>query len=217
MLVFKNGSLSRERVLKEACGGQWDTWAKMLADTKPGNGGSLGFYFHSPEITPTTGDKSGVFRFDGDSKEVDAFAGATEVRAVVEGKFLAMRAFAQGIGMDPSEVKRIIATGGASANKAILQVLADVFGVPVFTLDQPDSASLGAALRAGHGFRCLGAQGGFLPFADFLTGGRLDYARAAEPIPGAKEVYTELLPRFVKLQDQVLASLGQGSAKRQKT
>ena len=31
MLVFKNGSLSRERVLKEACGGQWDTWAKMLA------------------------------------------------------------------------------------------------------------------------------------------------------------------------------------------
>ncbi|CAE6972283.1 XK2 [Symbiodinium sp. CCMP2592] len=217
MLVFKNGSLAREQVLKTVCGGQWETWAKMLAETQPGNGGSIGFYFHSPEITPTTGDQSGVFRFDGEEKEVGSFAPSTEVRAVVEGKFLAMRAFAQGIGMDPTEVKRIIATGGASSNKAILQVLADVFGVPVFTLDQSDSASLGAALRAGHGLRCLSSEGGFLSFAKFLAGGSIDYKLAAQPAAGAKEVYTKLLPRFLKLQEKVLSSLGHGSAKRQRT
>eukprot|EP00439_Symbiodinium_sp_Y106_P014607 s1274_g2.t1 len=213
MLVFKNGSLAREQVLKTVCGGQWETWAKMLAETQPGNGGSIGFYFHSPEITPTTGDQSGVFRFDDEEKEVGSFAPSTEVRAVVEGKFLAMRAFAQGIGMDPTEVKRIIATGGASSNK----VLADVFGVPVFTLDQSDSASLGAALRAGHGLRCLSSEGGFLSFAKFLAGGSIDYKLAAQPATGAKEVYTKLLPRFLKLQEKVLSSLGHGSAKRQRT
>eukprot|EP00913_Durusdinium_trenchii_P013997 g13143.t1 len=64
------------------------------------------------------------------------------------------------------EVKRIIATGGASSNKGILQVLSDVFDVPVFTLEQSDSASLGAALRAAHGFRCA-QKGGLCP--GFIT------------------------------------------------
>ena len=30
MLVFKNGSLSREQVRKEHCDGAWDRWEKML-------------------------------------------------------------------------------------------------------------------------------------------------------------------------------------------
>ncbi|CAJ1355257.1 unnamed protein product [Effrenium voratum] len=209
MLVFKNGSLSREVVLKEHCAGQWEQWEKMLANTKPGNSGAMGFYFHNPEITPTTGDKSGIFRFGSDDKELDSFPGPTEVRAVVESKVLAMKAFAQGIGLAPSEVKRIIATGGASASQGILQVLADVFGVPVFTLDQTDSASLGAAFRACHGFRC--ATEGFVPFSTVLAG-KLQYKLAAEP--SAEDAYRDALPRYLRLQKEVLAQLAGGDPKR---
>lgn len=203
MLVFKNGSLSREQVRKEHCDGQWDRWEQMLAETAPGNGGAIGFYFHSPEITPTTGEQFGIFRFDGNDQEVDSFPSSTEVRAVVESKFLAMRGFAQGIGME--EVKRIIATGGASSNKGILQVLSDVFDVPVFTLEQSDSASLGAALRAAHGFRCA-QKGGFVAFADVVAG-KIDYKLAAEPAPGAKEAYAQALSRYLRLQKQLLERL----------
>lgn len=150
MLVFKNGALSREAVRREHCNGDWSTWERMLSETPPGNGGAVGFYFHSPEITPSTGERQGVFRYQ-HTEPVERFEAATEVRAVVESKFLAMRGFARQIGVD--HVKRIVATGGASENKGILQVLSDVFGVKVYTLQQSDSASLGAAIRALHGYR----------------------------------------------------------------
>jgi sugar (pentulose or hexulose) kinase len=42
----------------------------------------------------------------------------------------------------------IHATGGAAANRAILQVLADVFDAPVLHFPATDAAALGAALRA---------------------------------------------------------------------
>ena len=51
--------------------------------------------------------------------------------------------------MDVTELNRIIATGGASNNTAILQVLADVFGVPVYTIEQSDSASANDAAWMG--------------------------------------------------------------------
>ncbi|NXW56282.1 XYLB kinase, partial [Eurystomus gularis] len=46
---------------------------------------------------------------------------------------------------------RILATGGASRNEKILQVLSDVFNAPVYTIDTANSACLGSAYRAIHG------------------------------------------------------------------
>ncbi len=39
---------------------------------------------------------------------------------------------------------RVIVTGGASANPAVISVLANVFGVPVFRSETVQSAALGA-------------------------------------------------------------------------
>lgn len=101
-----------------------------------------------------------------------------DVRAVVEGRFLAMRLHAELLGLSGGGnsgagsaggpgtcagagsaargpgVRRVIATGGASANMAILQVLADVFGAPVYTAESANSAAVGAALRAAHSWAC---------------------------------------------------------------
>lgn len=46
---------------------------------------------------------------------------------------------------------RILATGGASSNSAILQILSDVFQAPVFIMNVANSACLGSAYRARHG------------------------------------------------------------------
>ncbi|GJR87872.1 xylulose kinase [Tanacetum coccineum] len=56
----------------------------------------------------------------------------------------------------PSPPKRIIATGGASANFSLLSSIASIFGCNVYTVQRPDCASLGAALRAAiaHGWLC---------------------------------------------------------------
>lgn len=55
-----------------------------------------------------------------------------QVRALIEGQFLARRAYAEEIGSHKTDNCKIIATGGASNNKSVLQVLSDVFNIPVY-------------------------------------------------------------------------------------
>lgn len=59
-----------------------------------------------------------------------------QIRALVEGQLLSMRAHAERFGM-PSPPTRIIATGGASANHCILNIIASIFGSNVFVVQRP--------------------------------------------------------------------------------
>lgn len=58
------------------------------------------------------------------------------------------KAVASDMGFSFGETTRILATGGASANKSILQVMADVFNAPVYIQKTTEAALLGAAFRA---------------------------------------------------------------------
>lgn len=59
-----------------------------------------------------------------------------QIRALIEGQFVSMRGHAERFGM-PSPPKRIIATGGASANHTILTSIASIFGCNVYTVQRP--------------------------------------------------------------------------------
>ena len=82
---------------------------------------------------------------------MDKFDAAVEVRALIEGQFMGKRVHAENLGYNIGPSSRVLATGGAAANSAILQVLSDVFNAPVYTLQTENSASLGAAYQAKHG------------------------------------------------------------------
>lgn len=58
------------------------------------------------------------------------------------------KAVATEMGFSFGEDTRILATGGASANKSILQVVSDVFNAPVYIQKTTEAALLGAAYRA---------------------------------------------------------------------
>ncbi|GMI91048.1 XYLULOSE KINASE 2, xylulose kinase-2 [Hibiscus trionum] len=172
MLVYKNGSLTREDVRNTYAGKSWDVFNKFLEQTPPLNGGKIGFYYKDHEILPPlpAGFHRYIFQnFNGETldglnvQEVPEFDPPSEVRALIEGQFLSMRAHAERFGM-PSPPKRIIATGGASANESILSSVASIFGSDIYTVQRPDSASLGAALRAAHGWVC-NKKGSFVPIS----------------------------------------------------
>ncbi|KAL7116845.1 hypothetical protein ACP275_03G031700 [Erythranthe tilingii] len=172
MLCYKNGSLTREDIRNKCADKSWDVFNSFLQQTQPLNGGKLGFYYKDHEITPPL--PVGYHRYvlenfnentlDGvKEREVTEFDAASEVRALVEGQFLSMRAHAERFGM-PSPPKRIIATGGASANNSILSSAASIFGCNVYKIESSDSASMGAALRAAHGWLC-NEKGNFVPIS----------------------------------------------------
>ena len=140
LLCFKNGSLARERV-RATYGMSWPQFDAALQSTPPGNRGAVMLPWFDPEITPRVLDPK-VHRFDLDEKDA-----AANARALIEAQMAAMALHSQWMGVAPTT---IYATGGASQNREILKVMADVFQAEVFQFPVGKSAALGAALRALH-------------------------------------------------------------------
>uniref|UniRef100_A0A672MET1 Xylulose kinase n=1 Tax=Sinocyclocheilus grahami TaxID=75366 RepID=A0A672MET1_SINGR len=155
-----------------------------------------GVYFDVMEITPPF---AGVHRFNAEGQRVASFEHEMEIRALIEGQFLAKRVHAEKLGYKIIAGTRVLATGGASSNKDILQVLSDVFSAPVYTIDVTNSACLGCAYRALHG---LEADAG-ASFTETLRNAP-EPQLAVRPAPGAQEVYTPLMLRYAALEDQLL-------------
>jgi xylulokinase len=188
LICFKNGSLARERV-RDQYGLDWDGFSRALASTPPGNGGRLMLPYFEPEIVPRV-LTPGVRRFGLD--EGDA---AGNCRAVVEAQMLSMRLHSAWMDVRP---QRIAATGGASRNAALLQVMADVHECPVVRSEVANGAALGAALRAAHAWHAARQQ----PLEwDEVVSGLSDPVPGSEirPRPETAAVYRGLLERFAQV------------------
>ena len=148
LVCFRNGSLAREWIRLEH-GLDWDTVARLL-EQQPGNDGYVMLPWVETETTPHV-PHAGVRRFGFD--RIDA---GKNVRGLIEGQMMAMANHVSDVTAD--RIERIVATGGASTNRALLQVMANVFGVDVYRLDVENSAALGAALRAYHADRLAAGE-----------------------------------------------------------
>ena len=95
LLCFKNGSLTRESLRDSSADGSWELFEKALKESSPGNGGNIGIYFEVTEITPFA---VGVHRFNERGERVESFPKHVEIRALVEGQFMAKRAHAEALG-----------------------------------------------------------------------------------------------------------------------
>jgi len=198
LICWKNGSLTRENIRDRATGGSWDDFSAALDATPAGNSGQIGFYIKEAEITPPI-LQTGTFRFCADGRAVAQFEPQADVRAVVEGQFLSMRLHCGNIGIHP---RSILATGGASANLAIIRTMSNIFGAPVYSAEVTDAASLGAAYRARHGWICK-HEGRFIPFAETMTAAP-PFEQIATPDPDAHAVYSAMLPRYAELEKHVI-------------
>jgi xylulokinase len=140
LICFKNGSLAREQV-RDQYGMDWEAFSSAFRKTPPGNQGRILLPWFEEEITPKVLDAAAC-RY-----ELAADDAPANVRAVIEGQMMSMALHSHWMGVQTSAIH---ATGGASANRDVLQVMADVHGADVFQLSVEDSAALGAALRAFH-------------------------------------------------------------------
>lgn len=188
---FKNGGLARARI-RDRYGLDWKGFARAMASVPPGNHGRLLLPWFDTEIVPRV-LKPGVRRHQ--LAEDDA---AGNCRALVEAQMMAMRLHADWMEIEPT---LIIATGGASEDSAVLQVMADVFQCPVRRSEITKSAAIGAALIAAH---AVSRQPDWTEtirgFADVSD------EAAVHPNPAAAPVYTSLLQSYAEFERTALRS-----------
>jgi len=143
LICFKNGSLAREKIRELYKISDWKKFGELVAQTPPGNNGGILLPWFEPEIVPRV-NQPGVHRFDLDEKNA-----AANCRAIFEAQMMSMRLHSQWMQVAP---KQIFATGGASNDLSLLQVMADVMNCRVLRIEVSKSAALGASLMAAHGW-----------------------------------------------------------------
>lgn len=110
------------------------------------------------------------------------------------------KAIASDMGFNFGEDTRILATGGASANKAILQVISDVFNAPVYIQKTTEAALLGAAFRAKYALylsRLPVDQTEYESYFDFISKYLPHHMqRVCDPSKDCKEIYDAMETRY---------------------
>jgi xylulokinase len=188
LICFKNGSLARERV-RDDCGVDWKTFdVTAFADTPPGNNGNLMLPYFVPEITPLVLE-TGVRRQGTAAFEAGKAPASVRIRAVVEAQALTMKLHSQWMGTDFDTVR---ITGGASRSQGLAQVLADVFQARIERIAVPDSAGLGAAMRATQAV-------GKVPWSD-LNHRFAACTDAVEPRSETASVYADRLQAYADFE-----------------
>jgi sugar (pentulose or hexulose) kinase len=133
-------------------------------------------------------------------KNLDDHEAARNVRALVEGQMMAMRNHSRWMGVN---ISTIYATGGASRNSDVLQVMADVFNATVFPSPVGNSACLGATLRAWHGYEK--ARGRDIDWHVIVKDLTLpDPSTAIVPNPAAVAVYEQLAHAHQQFENELI-------------
>jgi xylulokinase len=197
LICFKNGSLAREKIRELYKISDWKKFGELVAQTQPGDDGGILLPWFEAEIVPRV-NRPGIHRFDLDEKNA-----AANCRAIFEAQMLSMRLHSQWMQVAP---EKIFATGGASNNPQLLQVMADVMNCRVLRIEVSKSAALGAALQAAHGW---------LAAADKSPQWEKLVAGFCQPIPGseirpdktAAKIYDKLVEKYAACECDALDSL----------
>jgi xylulokinase len=101
---------------------------------------------------------------------------------------------------------RIVATGGASQDSPILQIMADVMNCRVERIEVSKSAALGAALRAAHGWL---VQAGENPEWEKVVAGFTNPVPNSEIRPNKKaaKIYDKLIEKYAACEREALKQL----------
>ncbi|XP_067930344.1 xylulose kinase-like [Watersipora subatra] len=198
LLCFKNGSLTRAAIRDKYAHSDWSHFETLLLNQPRGNNGKIGFYYTIAEIIPD--GVEGCYYFDETDQQVEDFADAEHIRAVIESQFLSRRVHAEDMGFELGKDCRVLATGGASNNHAILQVMSDIFNAPVYTQSVANSAALGAAMLAMHAVNVTTDN---LSYKERVHDTR-NFELVAQPQPDSKQVYDVMAARYRKLEKQAI-------------
>ena len=194
LICFKNGSLAREKIREQYKIADWKKFGELVSQAPVGNNDGILLPWFDAEIVPRS-NKAGVHRFNLDEKNA-----AANCRAVFEAQMVSMRLHSQWMQIAP---EKILVTGGASNDRALLQVLADVMNCRVQRIEVSKSAALGSALQAAHGWLTAAGKN---PKWEKLTAGFTKPIAGSEIEPDKKavKIYDKFLEKYANCESDAL-------------
>jgi xylulokinase len=197
LLCTMNVTVATEMVRNDF-GWSHEKYAQEASKVAPGSNGLLLLPYFEGERTPNIPEATGVW-FGVNSSTFDA---AHFARAAMEGVTLGMNYGLQRLSTLGVRPRQIRATGGGANSKVWRQIMADVFGVEVVTLQVGEGAAYGAALQS---LWCWLSHRGMQVRIEEITDAfvKMDPAGSAIPNPKNTPVYAEMQA----LQDQMSLAL----------
>lgn len=191
-----------EEVARESAGGEsaFAQLAELAEQSPPGARGLLALPYFAGERTPIDDPRArGVLAgLTLEHSRADVY------RALLEGVALGVRANVDGMRAEGHQVRRLLAVGGGTMNRALLQAVSDATGVAQLVPRERVGASLGDALRAGVGV------GVFDDLAQ--AAGTVVHEEPIEPRPELRELYDDRFEQFTRLYEAtapVVRALGE--------
>ena len=159
---------------------------ELIANVPAGSNGLM----LQPYWSPSNGDgpetRGAIIGFNEDHTRAHLY------RAMIEGLTFALRESKEILEKRTKKsVSRLVVSGGGSQSDEVMQITADIFGMPVFRPHTFETSSLGAAIASAVG---IGLYPDFSSAVDKMThqGDRFD------PVDANKEIYNELYHKVYK-------------------
>ncbi|MGC9055653.1 MAG: xylulokinase [Candidatus Saccharicenans sp.] len=165
----------------------------LIKASQPGADGLIFLPFIDGERVPVLPQASAVFF----GLNRHNFNQSNIARAIIEGTILNLNygfSRMKSLGLKPKEIR---ATGGGARSQAWLQVVANIFQLPVVTLEEPESAAYGAALQAIWTYKK--EKGENTSWNDLVNKLIRKSPMAAFPDPNLANFYRELQNQFDSL------------------
>ena len=206
MLCYKNGALAREYVRDHYAEKDWAKFNSLVDSTPPGNEGYMGFYFPLYEIIPQNVVGDYLFL---NGQPVPAIEDHKHhPRAILESQLLSIRSRIMSIlPRDSHPLKRLLLTGGSSANEVIRQMASDVLDLDAYIAESKEGGTVGGALLAMYAWWKLQGNNGDL--ADMKKGLKVDgFKLVAKPNGDNAELYGDMVPLYRKCEEKVVKLSG---------
>lgn len=207
MLCYKNGALAREEVRDQYAEKSWDKYNEHVEATPPGNHGWMGLYYPLTEIIPPNVKGTYIFKVTpGHSPErrESIEAPAQPARAILEAQLLSIHARINAImPAHAPALRRLVLSGGGSANDTIRQLAADVLGMPAFVAaGGKQGAGAGGAVLARFAWWKIQHPEG--TFEEMINADEERMHKVAEPRPEVTKIYEGLVEEYNKCEEIVI-------------
>ncbi|KAF8202255.1 hypothetical protein BJ912DRAFT_1019176 [Pholiota molesta] len=194
MLCYKNGALAREHVRDQYASGQWDIFNELVEKTPPGCNGIMGFYFPLPEIIPPNVVGEYFFTTELIKTTVKPPIVAENPPPLIHPRAILESQFYRILPANSPHLKRLVISGGSSANVVIRQTIADIFDMDVYVSATKEAAGSGGPFSQ----ICVGS------FIDMTNGDAMGLECVAKPRKEISAIYGGLVGAYDECEARVV-------------